>query len=88
MEYRRFLFFNIFGGIGWVCSMLLLGYILTPVLDPALKPLIGEEFQVRLHIEKVIIVVVLLSISPGILAWLRTRLRGAPKPEPVAVDGQ
>ena len=26
MEYRRFLFFNVFGGIGWVCSMVLIGY--------------------------------------------------------------
>jgi membrane-associated protein len=88
MEYRRFVFYNIFGGIGWVCSMLLLGYILTPVLDPALKPLLGEDFEVRKHIEKVIIVVVLLSISPGIIAWLRVKFKGAPKPEPAAVESR
>ena len=28
MEYRRFLSFNVFGGIGWVLSMTMLGYLL------------------------------------------------------------
>lgn len=74
MEYRRFVLFNIGGGIGWVCSMVLLGYILTPVLNPALRPLLGDEFKVEKHIEKVIIVVVLLSIAPGIVAWARHKL--------------
>jgi len=27
MKYRKFLFFNIFGGIGWVFSMILLGLL-------------------------------------------------------------
>lgn len=74
MEYRRFLFFNVIGGVGWVCGMLLLGFFLPPVLDPMLRPIFGQDFQVQRHIEKVIVVVVLLSISPGIVAWLRHRL--------------
>jgi membrane-associated protein len=78
MQYRRFLFFNIFGGIGWVVSMVLIGYALTPILDPALKPLFGDKFEVRDHVEKVIIVVVLLSVSPGILAWARNKWAGRP----------
>jgi membrane-associated protein len=78
MSYRSFLFFNIFGGIGWVCSMILLGYSLTPLFDPALKPLFGETFQIRHHVEKVIILVVLLSISPGLIVWIRTKFRGQP----------
>ena len=53
--------------------MILLGYALTPFLDPALKPLFGERFEIRDHIEKVIIVVVLLSVSPGIVAWVRAK---------------
>ena len=77
MNYRRFLFFNIFGGIGWVVSMILLGYSLTPLLDPALKPIFGAEFKVQKHIEKVIIIVVFLSISPGLYhgykAWMKKR---------------
>jgi hypothetical protein len=54
--------------------MILLGYALTPFLDPALKPIFGPQFEVRDHIEKIIIVVVLISISPGIIAWARTKL--------------
>jgi membrane-associated protein len=81
MDYRRFLFFNVFGGIGWVFSMILTGYFLTPVLDPALKPIFGEQFEVHNHIEKVIIIVVLLSISPGIWHWLRGKM-GTPHADP------
>lgn len=84
MNYHKFLFFNIFGGVGWVASMVLTGYALTPVLDPALKPLFGDAFQVQDHIEKVIIVVVLLSISPGIVAWVRSKLAGSAKQSSVA----
>jgi membrane-associated protein len=77
MCYRRFLAFNVVGGVGWVVSMILLGYVLTPVLDPLLKPVLGEEFKVQKHIEKVIILVVLLSIGPGLYAgtkaWLAKR---------------
>ncbi len=74
MQYRRFLLYNVVGGIGWVMSMLLTGYFLTPILDPALKPLFGEGFRVQDHIEKIIIVVVLLSISPGLVAWSKSKL--------------
>jgi len=77
MEYKRFLSFNIFGGIGWVVSMVMLGYVLTPVLDPLMKPIFGQDFQIQKHIEKVIILVVFISIAPGIYAgakaWLGKR---------------
>jgi membrane-associated protein len=74
MNYRRFLYFNIAGGVGWVFGMILIGFFLPPVLDPLLRQIFGPEFQVQRHIEKVIIVVVLLSISPGLIAWVRHRL--------------
>ena len=80
MNYRRFLFFNVFGGVGWVVSMILIGYYLTWVINPALRPLFGANFDVLDHIEKVVILVVLLSISPGIYVWLRSKLRGGAKP--------
>jgi membrane-associated protein len=77
MNYRRFLSFNVIGGIAWVISMIGLGYILPGVINPLLKPIFGEDFQVQRHLEKVIIIVVLLSISPGIYAgtkaWLAKR---------------
>lgn len=64
MSYRRFALFNIVGGIGWVFSMTMLGYLLVTVF-PATEQ----------HIEKVIIVVIFLSILPGIIEWLRARTR-------------
>ena len=78
MDYRRFLMFNVVGGIAWIVSMLLLGYAITPLLDPPLRALFGNpEFQTAKHIEKVIVLVVLISISPGIYAgvknWLAKR---------------
>jgi membrane-associated protein len=73
MEYPRFLFFNIFGGIGWVVSMILIGYSLPNLLNPMLRPVFGPAFEVQEHIEKVIVAVVLLSVAPGFVAWLRHR---------------
>jgi membrane-associated protein len=78
MEYRKFLFFNVFGGVGWVMSMILFGYYLPTVINPILRPMFGEQFEVQDHIEKVVILVVLLSISPGIFLWLRTKWKGKP----------
>jgi membrane-associated protein len=74
MNYRRFLAFNVCGAVCWVFSMILLGYSLTPLIDPPLKRVFGEAFEVRKHIEKVILVVVFLSISPGLYAWARAKL--------------
>jgi membrane-associated protein len=73
MDYRKFLAFNVVGGIGWVVSMILLGYALTPLIDPPLKRLFGEQFEVVRHVEKVILIVVFLSITPGLYAWARAK---------------
>jgi membrane-associated protein len=77
MNYSRFLFFNVIGGIGWVTSMILLGYYLPTMIDPIFKRMLGEQFEIRNHIEKVIIVVVLLSISPGVIAWWRAKRKNS-----------
>ena len=71
MPYRRFAAYNIIGGAAWVSSMTLIGYFIGQVV-----PDIGK------HIEKVIIVVVFISILPGIVAWFKNR--NAPKPEATA----
>jgi membrane-associated protein len=73
MHYPRFLTFNVVGGIGWVVSMVLIGYYLPSALNPVLQPIFGPEFMVQDHVEKIVIVVVLLSISPGIYVWLRSK---------------
>lgn len=64
MGYRRFATFNIVGGIGWVASMTLGGYFLGNLF-----PDLGK------HVEKVIIVIVLLSIMPMVIEYLRARSR-------------
>lgn len=66
MEYRSFLAFNVIGGLLWVWSMLFIGYFLgrwVPGIDK--------------HIESVILVVIFLSILPGIIGWWRERRRAA-----------
>ena len=78
MEYRTFLFYNVIGGIGWIVSMLLLGYM----LDPALRQLIGPEFEIAKHIDKVIVVVVGLSVLP--MAWKGWKAWRAKKATPPA----
>jgi membrane-associated protein len=62
MQYRRFLSFNIFGGILWVLSMTLIWYYL------------GQFEWVRKNIEIVIILVVFASLLPGLIAFTRERL--------------
>jgi membrane-associated protein len=75
MKYRRFATFNVVGGAAWVLSMTLLGYVL------------GMRFPVLVkHIEKVIIVIVFLSILPGIIAWLKAWLRSRKRPESRGAD--
>ena len=69
MNYGRFTSFNVFGGIFWIWSMLFTGYFLGRYI-----PGVDE------HIELVIIVVVLLSIAPGIYHWWKSRRARAPEP--------
>jgi membrane-associated protein len=73
MEYRRFVLFNICGGIGWVCSMVLFGYLLPAALNPVLRQFFGPEFRVEDHVEKIVIVVVLVSILPIAVAAVRSK---------------
>jgi membrane-associated protein len=64
MGYRRFAAYNALGGIGWVASMTLTGYFL------------GMQFPaVVRHLEKVILIVVALSILPTVLEYARARRR-------------
>ena len=65
MQYRRYVFFTVVGGAAWVLSMTLLGYLLGVRF-----PVLGQ------HIEKVIIVVVVLSLLPGIIGYLKARRGG------------
>jgi membrane-associated protein len=62
MRYRSFLMYNVIGGVAWIWSMLMIGYVLGRYI-----PGIDQ------HIEKVILVVIFLSILPGIIGWWRER---------------
>ena len=66
MEYRRFVVFNVAGGILWVWSMSLLGYGLGSVIP-----------DIDRYIHVVIVVVVFLSILPGIIEYVRHRRAAA-----------
>lgn len=62
MDYKRYTFYNIVGGIGWIWSMLLIGYFLGRYIPGVDK-----------HIEIVIILVIFISLLPGIIGYLRSR---------------
>jgi membrane-associated protein len=85
MEYRQFLFFNIVGGIGWVFSMVLAGRYLPALLNPLLQRFFGAGFLIQDHVEKVVMLVVFLSIAPGIYAWIRSKMAAKPV-SPMADD--
>jgi len=66
MNYGRFISFNVFGGIGWVFGMTMLGYLLGGV------PIVKQ------HLEKVILLIILISVAPvvveGVKAYRKQKL--------------
>jgi membrane-associated protein len=68
MDYWRFLSFNVFGGIGWVFCMTMLGYLL------------GGVPVVKQHLEKVILLIIFLSVAPmlaeGVKAYRKSKAVG------------
>jgi membrane-associated protein len=67
MQYSKFLIYNIVGGFGWVVSMLLIGYTLGATIPGVME-----------HLELVIILVVFVSILPGIFKYLHTKVKKNP----------
>ena len=65
MEYRRYTMYNVLGGFLWIWAMLFIGYFLGRYIP-----------GVDRHIELVIVIVIFLSLLPGLVGWLRAR-RGA-----------
>jgi len=64
MEYRRFIFYNVAGGVGWVVSMTWVGYLLRQSI-----PNIGS------YIHIVVPIVIVLSCIPIAVELLRERRR-------------
>lgn len=67
MTYRQFASYNVIGGAAWVVSMTCTGYFLGSFFER----LFGVKIEH--HIEKVIIIVVILSLVPGIIGFLQAR---------------
>lgn len=60
MSYARFAQFNVGGGVAWVTSMTFLGYFLGKIFDAK-------------SIERIVYVIILVSIAPPVVAWLKSR---------------
>ena len=67
MPYVKFLTFSLLGGALWIVSMVLAGYFLGGIIESAF------DIKLENHIEKVVIVVVLLSIMPPLIEFLRNK---------------
>lgn len=79
MPYAKFLMFSVIGGFLWIFSMVLAGYYLGTAIEGA--------FNIKLedHIEKVVILVVVLSLLPPIIEVLRHKFGKQPKQDDGAV---
>ncbi len=66
MRFKTYFAYNVIGAFLWIWSMLLIGYVLGRTV-----PAVAQ------HIEKVILVVIFLSILPGIISWWRERQKAA-----------
>jgi membrane-associated protein len=82
MRYRDFVVFNLFGGFLWVTSMLFAGYFLGGVIERALGIKLEE------HIDKVVIVVVFLSILPIIYEYWKARKESKLEETPVVSENE
>jgi membrane-associated protein len=71
MKYMRFVAFNVFGAAGWVTSMVTLGYLL------------GNVQFVRQNFEKVVLLIIAISLLPAVLQILRRKTAPA---KPLEVD--
>lgn len=88
MTYRQFVIYNVVGGFAWVTSMLFAGYFLGSVVEQAVRNLFGVEgFLLEDHIDKVVIVVVFLSILPIIFEYLKSRRERKSAPSTEALEG-
>jgi membrane-associated protein len=64
MPIRTYTAYNVLGAVLWIWSMLFIGYFLGNTIP-----------GVENHITKVILVVIFLSLLPGIISWQRERSR-------------
>lgn len=88
MSYRQFALYNIVGGFAWVTSMLFAGYFLGGLVEQLARNVFGVEgFLLEDHIDKVVIVVVFLSILPIIFEYFKSRRVRKSESATEAVEG-
>jgi len=80
MPYAKFLTFSILGGALWISSMVLAGYFLGGMIETALG------IKLEDHIEKVVIVVVFLSLLPPIIEIIKHKFGKHPDIIDDAID--
>ena len=64
MAYRRFLFYNVAGGVGWVTSMTWTGYLLGRAIP-----------NIANYVHLVVVIVIVLSVTPIVVEIVRERRR-------------
>ena len=71
MVYRRFLFYNVFGGVGWVASLTWAGYLLGQMVP-----------NIDRHVHIVVAIVIVLSVLPIVGEILKARRKKRVKEVP------
>jgi membrane-associated protein len=67
MRYGRFAVYNVVGGMAWIAIFVLGGYAFGNI------PLVKRNFTL------VILAIIVLSVLPGVIEYVRSRRRGAPE---------
>jgi membrane-associated protein len=62
MNYRKFLLFDIIGGVLWICSMTMAGYLL------------GEIKWIKDNNEKVVLGIIFISVLPMIISMIKSKM--------------
>jgi len=65
MSYGKFLTYNVVGGVAWICLFVLGGYFFGGL------PIVKENFTA------VILAIIVISILPGVIEYIRSRRRSA-----------
>lgn len=81
MPYPRFVLFSLLGGFLWIFSMVLSGYFLGTVIESAF------DIKLQDHIEKVVILVVFLSLLPPMIEVIRHKFGKKPETEQPENEG-
>ena len=64
MSYGKFLSYNVIGGVGWVALFVFGGYFFGNI------PFVKDNFSL------VIIAIIVISMVPGVIEFIRHRRRG------------